>query len=141
MLNAERHTVPVARSVPEKGPSCDGPFRAAVDGRRRAEVLGARRFIAFSAAAAAQYHMHMYNPKPWKIPLNPSPFLGPFFEPKSPQKGPIWANQGRCGRQKLSEISALITLSLRGRFGLPSAKRAELPITKGVRRLGPFPGA
>ena len=72
--------------MPEKGPSCDGPFRAAVGGHRRAEVLGARRFITFPAAAAAQYHMHMYNPKPWEIALSPSPFLGPFFEPKSPQK-------------------------------------------------------
>ena len=78
--------MPVARSVPEKGPSCDGPFRAAVDGQRRAEVLGARRFITFSAAAAAQYHMHMYNPKPREISLNPSPFLGPFLSPNPLKK-------------------------------------------------------
>ena len=133
--------MPVARIVPKKGPSCDGPFRAAFDGHRRDEVLGTRRFLTYSAAAAAQYHMHMYNPKPWIYPPNPSPFWAPFLNPNPPIWGPIWADPGRGGRQKLSEISALITLSLRGRFGLPSAKRAELPITKGVRRLGAFPGA
>ena len=131
----------MARSVPEKGPSCDGPFRAAFDGHRRAEVLGTRRFLTYSAAAAAQYHMHMYNPKPWKLSPNPSPFWGPFFEPKPPQKGPIWADPGSGGRQKLSEISTLISLSLGGRFRLPSAKRAEMSITEGVGCSGPFFGA
>ena len=118
--------MPLARSVPEKGPSCDGPFRAAVDGHRRAEVLGARLFITFSAAAAAQYHMHMYNPKPWKLPQHPTPFPGPFFEAKSPQKGPIWADPGRGGRKKLINFAPRIALSLRGRTLFRGIKRGGL---------------
>ena len=55
-----------------------GPFERLSTATAAPKCLARGGFITFSAAAAAQYHMHMYNPKPWISP-NPNSVFESLF--------------------------------------------------------------
>ena len=155
-LNAARYTVTVAQSVPEKGPSYDGPFRAAgaltpgrsawheavsrVHSRRRGadSQTNVKPQTLNPILKLSKYDFRPFSAKtPWKAPAfwvaGPAISKTALFGPNPLTRAPIFSASGRNLRGKLSEISGRIRVRVRDHPLFWGSKRAGL-----LRGLGPF---
>ena len=104
---------------PEKGPSCDGPFRAA-GALTTAEVLGARPFSRFGRRRDAVSPVNA-NPQTYAQTPNTSFGIRARFWTYSPSQGPDFSDPGaRCLEN--------------GTFGAKSPRRAPIYWRKMAKR-------